>query len=117
LTACDTVLIPLQTEFFALLGISQLVDTINLIKQSVNPNISIEGVILTMLDKRTHLTDDVIKNTIRHFGNKVYKTMIPRNVKVAESPSFGIPVLVHDRTCVGSKAYIDLAREIIHGEK
>ena len=117
LTACDTVLIPLQTEFFALLGISQLVDTINLIKQSVNPNILIEGVILTMLDKRTHLTDDVIKNTIRHFGNKVYKTMIPRNVKVAESPSFGIPVLMHDRNCVGSKAYIDLAREIIYGEK
>ncbi len=117
LAACDTVLIPLQTEFFALLGISQLVDTINLIKQSINPNISIEGVILTMLDKRTHLTDDVIKNTIRHFGNKVYKTMIPRNIKVAESPSFGVPVLLHDKNCIGSKAYIELAKELIDGEK
>lgn len=117
LVACDTVLIPLQTEFFALEGLSQLVNTINLVKRNLNPNLRIEGVLLTMLDKRTHLTDDVAKNVIGHFGNKVYKTMIPRNIRIAESPSFGIPVLLHDKNCIGSKAYEQLAREFIDGKE
>lgn len=117
LVACDTVLIPLQTEFFALEGLSQLINTINLVKKNLNPSLKIEGVLLTMLDKRTHLTDDVAKNVIGHFGNKVYRTMIPRNVRIAESPSFGLPVLLHDKNCVGSKAYEELAREFINGKE
>lgn len=115
LAASDTVLIPLQTEFFALEGLSQLMNTINLIKKSFNPDLQIEGVLLTMLDKRTHLTDDVAKNVIAYFGKKVYKTMIPRNVRIAESPSYGIPVMLHDKTCIGSKAYESLALEFING--
>jgi len=117
LVACDTVLIPLQTEFFALEGLSQLINTINLVKKSLNPDLTIEGVLLTMLDKRTHLTDDVAKNVIGHFGNKVYRTMIPRNVRIAESPSFGIPVLLHDKNCLGARAYEELAMEFINGKK
>ncbi|HOJ63735.1 MAG TPA: AAA family ATPase [Spirochaetota bacterium] len=116
LAAADTVLIPLQTEFFALEGLSQLVNTINLIKKSFNPELQIEGVLLTMLDKRTHLTDDVAKNVIAYFGKKVYKTMIPRNVRIAEAPSYGIPVMLHDKNCIGSKAYESLALEFINGK-
>ncbi len=116
LVACDTVLIPLQTEFFALEGLSQLINTINLVKKDLNPSLTIEGVLLTMLDKRTHLTDDVAKNVIGHFGNKVYRTMIPRNIRIAESPSFGIPVFLHDKNCLGSRAYEELSREFINGK-
>ena len=116
LVACDTVLIPLQTEFFALEGLSQLINTINLVKKSLNPDLTIEGVLLTMLDKRTHLTDDVAKNVIGHFGNKVYRTMIPRNIRIAEAPSYGLPVFLHDKHCLGSKAYEELAKEFINGK-
>jgi chromosome partitioning protein len=116
LVAADTVLIPLQTEFFALEGLTQLVNTINLVKKNLNPKLSIEGVLLTMLDKRTHLTDDVAKNVIGHFGNKVYKTMIPRNVRIAEAPSFGQPVSLHDKTCLGARAYEELAKEFVYGK-
>jgi chromosome partitioning protein len=114
LVAADAVLIPLQTEFFALEGLSQLINTINLVKKNLNPGLQIEGVLLTMLDKRTHLTDDVAKNVIGHFGNKVYRTMIPRNVRIAEAPSFGCPVFLHDSDCIGSKAYSELAKEFIN---
>jgi len=117
LTAADTVLIPLQTEFFALEGLTQLINTINLVKKNLNPKLQIEGVLLTMLDKRTHLTDDVAKNVIGHFGKKVYKTMIPRNVRIAESPSFGVPVYLHDKNCLGAKAYEELALEFINGKE
>jgi chromosome partitioning protein len=116
LVAADTVLIPLQTEFFALEGLSQLINTINLVKKNLNPTLQIEGVLLTMLDKRTHLTDDVAKNVIGHFGNKVYRTMIPRNVRIAEAPSYGTPVFLHDSECLGSKAYKELAKEFINGK-
>lgn len=115
LVAADTVLIPLQTEFFALEGLSQLVNTINLVKKSFNPQLQIEGVLLTMLDKRTHLTDDVAKNVIAYFGKKVYKTMIPRNIRIAEAPSYGVPVLLHDKDCIGSKSFKSLALEFING--
>ncbi len=115
LVAADTVLIPLQTEFFALEGLSQLINTINLVKKTFNPDLQIEGVLLTMLDKRTHLTDDVAKNVIAYFGKKVYKTMIPRNVRIAESPSYGVPVLLHDKDCIGSKSFQALALEFING--
>ncbi|MCG8571256.1 MAG: AAA family ATPase [Spirochaetes bacterium] len=115
LVAADSVLIPIQTEYFALEGLTQLINTVNLVKQNLNPDLSIQGVLLTMLDKRTHLTDDVAKNVISYFGKKVYKTMIPRNVRIAEAPSFGVPVILHDQSCIGAKAYEALAREFING--
>ena len=115
LVAADSVLIPIQTEFFALEGLSQLVNTINLVKKNYNPNLYIEGVLLTMLDKRTHLTNDVAKNVIGYFGKKVYTTMIPRNVRLAEAPSYGIPIFMHDESCIGAKAYKELAAEFING--
>jgi len=115
LVASDSVLIPIQTEFFALEGLSQLVNTINLVKKNYNPDLYIEGVLLTMLDKRTHLTNDVAKNVIGYFGKKVYTTMIPRNVRLAEAPSFGIPIFLHDEECIGAKAYKELAVEFING--
>lgn len=115
LSAADSILIPIQTEFFALEGLTQLVQTINLVKKNFNPNLYIQGVLLTMLDKRTHLTDDVMKNVISYFGKKVYSTMIPRNVRLAEAPSFGVPIFLHDNECVGAKAYKELAMEFING--
>ncbi len=117
LVASDTVLIPIQTEFFALEGLTQLVNTINLVKKDLNQSLAIEGVVLTMLDKRTHLTDEVTKNVVGYFGKKVYKTMIPRNVRIAEAPSFGVPVIMHDKSCVGSMAYEQLAKEFVDGQK
>ncbi len=117
LAASDSVLIPIQTEFFALEGLSQLINTINLVKKGINKNLKIEGVLLTMLDKRTHLTEDVSQNVISYFGKSVYKTMIPRNVRLAEAPSFGKPVTEHDPSCIGAKAYIQLAQEFINGKE
>lgn len=117
LTASDSVLIPIQTEFFALEGLTQLINTINIVKKDLNPKLQIEGVVLTMLDKRTHLTDDVTKNVIGYFGKKVYRTMIPRNIRIAEAPSFGLPVIEHDPNSTGAKAYKQLAKEFIDGEK
>ena len=115
LVAADSVLIPIQTEYFALEGLTQLINTINLVKKNLNPDLGIQGVLLTMLDKRTHLTDDVARNVVGHFGKKVYKTVIPRNIRIAEAPSFGIPVIMHDRSCVGAKAYEELAKEFVNG--
>ncbi len=117
LVAADSILIPIQTEFFALEGLTQLIHTINLVKKNYNPKLHIEGVLLTMLDKRTHLTDDVAKNVIGYFGKKVYNTMIPRNVRLAEAPSYGIPIFLHDEECIGSKAYKELAMEFINGKE
>ncbi len=117
LVAADSVLIPMQTEFFALEGLSQLIHTINLVKKNYNSTLHIEGVLLTMLDKRTHLTDDVAKNVISYFGSKVYDTMIPRNVRLAEAPSYGVPIFLHDKECVGAKAYKELAMEFINGKR
>lgn len=116
LVAADSVLIPIQTEFFAMEGLTQLIGTISQVRQGLNPQLNIEGVILTMLDKRTLLTDDVVKNVIAHFGDKVYRTMIPRNVRLAEAPSYGVPVIMHEKTCVGAKAYEQLAEEFLNGK-
>lgn len=117
LVASDSVLIPIQTEFFALEGLTQLINTINLIKKSYNQKLSIEGVLLTMLDKRTHLTSDVAKNVVAYFGKKVYSTAIPRNVRLAEAPSYGVPIFFHDPECLGAKAYKELGSEFINAEK
>ena len=111
--AADSVLVPLQTEFFAMEGMTQLVSTINMVRKKVNPHLQIEGVVMTMLDRRTNLTDDVVRTVCGYFKEKVYRTMIPRNVRIAEAPSFGVPVIAHDETCIGSQAYMDLAREFI----
>ena len=116
LVAADSVIVPLQCEFFALEGLSALINTIETIKKNFNSSLKIEGVVLTMHDKRNSLTD-LVENDVRgHFGDKVYKTTIPRNVRVSEAPSHGKPVLIYDTNCVGSKAYIDLAKEVIFNQ-
>ena len=117
MVAAHAVLVPVQCEFFALEGISQLNDTIDQIRQTLNPGLEIQGVVLTMHDARTTFSREVAENVRQFFGPKVYKTMIPRNVKVAEAPSHGKPILLYDHECAGSQAYIGLAREIIERER
>ena len=113
LVASDTTLIPLQSEFFALEGLSSLIQTIKLIQQNYNNNLKIEGILLTMIDRRNSLSSLVEKDVREHFGEKVYKTTIPRNVKISEAPSHGKPALVYDTQASGSLAYIELAKEVI----
>ncbi len=113
MAAADSVLVPVQCEFFALEGISQLKDTIDFVRSSLNPSLEIHGVVLTMHDPRTKLADEVASEVRAFFGEKVYSTMIPRNVRVAEAPSHGKPILLYDNKSAGSKAYIQLAAEII----
>lgn len=117
MVAAHAVLVPVQCEFFALEGISQLNESIDQIRSSLNPDLEIQGVVLTMHDARTGLSKEVATNVRDFFGSKVYETMIPRNVRVAEAPSHGKPILLYDHDCPGSKAYIQLAREIITREK
>ena len=107
----DELLVPLQTEFFALEGISQLVNTIERIKINLNPNLRIRGILLTMFDKRNKLSNQVDAEARKYFKEKVYKTVIPRNVRLSEAPSHGVPCIVYDRGCLGSKSYIELAKE------
>ena len=116
LVAADSVIVPLQCEFFALEGLGALTQTINIIKENFNKKLKIEGLVLTMHDKRNTLSDLVEKDVRDYFKNKVYKTIIPRNVRVSEAPSHGKPVLIYDTTCVGSKAYIKLAKEVIFNQ-
>lgn len=117
LAAADAVLIPLQCEFFALEGISHLMRTIDRVKRSLNPKLEIQGILLTMFDKRNRLSDLVASDVRSHFGDKVYETVIPRNVRVSEAPSHGRPVLVYDTNCAGSRAYLHLAGEILKQER
>ena len=117
MVAAQAVLVPVQCEFFALEGIAQLKETIDQIRASLNPGLEIQGVVLTMHDQRTQLSRDVADNVRQFFGPKVYQTTIPRNIKVAEAPSHGKPILVYDQQCPGSVAYIGLAREIIERER
>jgi len=116
LVASDSVIVPLQCEFFALEGLSSLTSTIETIKSTLNPQIQIEGVVLTMYDKRNSLSALVEEDVRGHFGKKVYKTVIPRNVRISEAPSHGKPVLIYDTSCVGSMAYIGLAKEVIFNQ-
>jgi len=113
LVVADELLVPLQTEFFALEGISQLVKTIERIKNNLNPSLNIRGIVLTMFDKRNKLSNQVDDEARKYFKEKVYKTVIPRNVRLSEAPSHGVPCVVYDRTCLGSKSYIDLAKEFV----
>ena len=116
LVSANELLIPLQTEFFALEGISQLIKTIDRIKINLNPRLSIRGVLLTMFDKRNKLSSQVDIEARQHFKNKVYKTVVPRNVRLSEAPSHGMPCLIYDKNCSGSKSYIKLAEEFINQE-
>jgi len=116
LTAANGVLIPIQCEYYALEGLSSLLETVRQIRNSVNPNIEIEGLLRTMYDPRNRLSDEVSAQLLKHFGGKVYDAIIPRNVRLAEAPSFGVPVLIHDPKSRGSEAYMSLAHEIVHKE-
>lgn len=113
LTASDTFLVPIQCEYYALEGLSQLLNTVKTIKRLYNPSIDLEGVVLTMFDNRLNLTQQVVAEVKKYFPNKVFETAIPRNVRLSEAPSFGMPVLYYDRGSRGSMAYIALARELI----
>lgn len=113
LAAADTLLVPLQCEFFALEGLSQLLQTVERVQQSLNPSLGIVGVALTMFDRRNRLTDQVADDVRECLGNLVFETVIPRNVRLSEAPSHGMPALVYDHQCPGSRAYITLARELI----
>jgi chromosome partitioning protein len=117
MTAADAVLVPLQCEFFALEGLTQLMRTIDLVRGSLNPSLEIQGVVLTMFDRRNSLSSQVATDVRAHFGTTVYKTVIPRNVRVSEAPSFGKPALIYDMKCAGSQAYIKLAREVVGRER
>jgi chromosome partitioning protein len=117
LASGDAVLVPLQCEFFALEGLSQLLSTVDQVKRSLNPRLSIHGVVLTMFDPRNNLATQVVADVRRFMGEKVYDTIIPRNVRVSEAPSHGKPVLLYDLKCSGSQAYLRLASEVIQREK
>jgi chromosome partitioning protein len=117
LTAADAILVPLQCEFFALEGLSQLIKTVERVKNTLNPRLTIQGVVLTMFDRRNSLSEQVAQDVRSVLGDKVYQTVIPRNVRISEAPSHGKPVLIYDHACVGSQAYIKLASEVIRRER
>jgi chromosome partitioning protein len=117
MAAADSILVPLQCEFFALEGLSQLLKTVDQVKSSLNPTLTIHGIVLTMYDSRNNLSNQVVADVRQHMGAKVYDTVIPRNVRISEAPSYGKPVLVYDLKCVGSEAYLRLATEIIQRER
>jgi chromosome partitioning protein len=113
LVAADSVMVPLQCEFYALEGLSQLMRTIERVQRALNPRLELQGVVLTMYDQRNNLCDQVAADVRSHLGAKVFDTMIPRNVRIAEAPSHGKPVLIYDHSCAGSQAYIRLAAEVL----
>jgi chromosome partitioning protein len=113
LTAADSLLIPLQCEFYALEGLGQLLRTVERIKQSLNPELKIAGILLTMFDKRTNLSYQVAEEAEKYFNDLVFKTLVPRNIRLSEAPSFGKPILLYDATSTGARSYIELAREIM----
>lgn len=116
LAAADSVLIPVQCEYYALEGLSQLLNAIELVQKNLNPDLSVEGVLLTMYDSRLNLSQQVMDETRRYFAAKVYRTAIPRNVRLSEAPSFGKPILLYDVLCSGAKTYMELAKEVMAGE-
>ena len=117
MAASHAILVPLQCEFFALEGLSQLLQTVEQVRSTLNPTLSIHGIVLTMFDSRNNLSNQVVADVRQFMGNKVYNTMIPRNVRISEAPSYGKPVLVYDLKCVGSDAYLKLATEVIQRER
>ena len=117
MAAAHAILVPLQCEFFALEGLSQLLQTVEQVRSTLNPTLSIHGIVLTMFDSRNNLSNQVVADVRQFMGDKVYDTMIPRNVRISEAPSYGKPVLVYDLKCVGSDAYLKLATEVIQRER
>lgn len=117
MTAAHSVLVPLQCEFFALEGLSQLLETVDQVRQSVNPELDIQGIVLTMFDARNNLAQQVVSDVRTYLGDKVYHTLIPRNVRVSEAPSYGKPAILYDLKCAGSQAYLQLASEVIQRER
>ncbi len=117
LAACDSVLVPLQCEFFALEGLSQLLSTVDQVRRTLNANLTIHGIVLTMYDPRNNLAAQVVADVRGFMGDKVYDTVIPRNVRISEAPSHGKPVLLYDLKCSGSQAYLKLASEVIQRER
>ena len=113
LCAADAVVVPLQCEYYALEGLSRLLDTIQIIRQEINPNLEIDGILLTMFDKRTSLSDQVAKEVRENFDGRVFETIIPRNVRLSESPSFGKPALLYDAKSIGSQSYLEFAKEYL----
>jgi chromosome partitioning protein len=117
MAAADSVLVPLQCEFFALEGLSQLLETVEQVRRSINPALTIQGIVLTMFDGRNNLANQVVEDVRAHMGEKVYDTIIPRNVRVSEAPSYGKPAILYDLKCAGSQAYLQLASEVIRRER
>jgi len=117
LTAADKVLVPIQCEYYALEGLSQLMNTIKLVKKSLNDELSIQGVVLTMFDTRTNLSVQVVEEVKKYFKHMVYNTVIPRNVRLSEAPSYGLPIIQYDPKSLGAISYMDLAREFITNEE
>lgn len=117
MTTADTVLVPIQCEYYALEGLSQLIHTINLVKERLNPDLDIEGVVFTMYDSRTNLSMQVVENVKNNLSQKVFQTLIPRNIRLAEAPSYGMPINAYDPKSAGAEAYMQLAEEVINGGK
>lgn len=117
LTSSDSVLIPIQCEFYALEGVGQLVNTVQLVKKSLNKNLEIEGVIMSMYDGRTKLSNEVVSEVKRYFKDSVYNATIPRNIRLAEAPSFGLPIVLYDDKCKGAEAYEELTREFLERQR
>ncbi|NLW01673.1 MAG: ParA family protein [Clostridiaceae bacterium] len=117
LTAADTILVPIQCEYYALEGLSQLMNTVKIVQRHLNRNLSVEGVVLTMFDARTNLSIQVVDEVKKYFGNKVYRTIIPRNVRLSEAPSYGLPIIQYDPKSKGAECYMDLAEEVIESSE
>ena len=117
MAAAHSVLVPLQCEFFALEGLSQLLETVGQVRSTLNPDLDIQGIVMTMYDSRNNLAHQVVEDVRSHLGDKVYRTLIPRNVRVSEAPSFGKPAILYDLRCAGSQAYLQLASEVIQRER
>ena len=113
LASADGVLIPIQSEYYALEGLTQLMNTINLVKKALNPTLQIEGVLITMYDGRALISRQINEEITKYFGKKIYKTVIPRNIRISEAPSYGLPVMLHDKKCKGSIAYMELVEEFL----
>ena len=116
LTAADSVLIPIQCEYYALEGLGQLMNTVKLMRRKLNPSLGISGVVLTMFDSRTNLCAQVVQEVRSHFSSEVFETVIPRNVRLSEAPSYGLPIHRYDARCIGAKAYAELAKEVVKRE-
>jgi len=117
MTTADSVIVPIQCEYYALEGLSQLIHTVNLVKERLNPNLEMEGVVFTMYDSRTNLSMQVVENVKDNLNQHIYKTLIPRNIRLAEAPSYGMPINMYDAKSAGAEAYMELAEEVIQGDK